>query len=621
MATLADSVAKTAPLTAADLALVKIHGSKAGYTSFGRAMRNNYIVVDKTLVCKAFFDAEHKLVRVCAPTTFGKTFNLSIIRKFFGFFTRYDVPNNGVYAHWYGSKLTDELDPKQACAERMKLFETSLLYQQAPAFFAQHFGSYPVIYIRYGEHPSYSLGRAYRELTAPLLDATYYWIRAFVPDQLDSTQREQLDKLTKMHEDISGKFRGRDAELEGCADAPGMLFACLSEFVTSMLNSSYVLKAMFAGNYVVPLEIDSKNILDVVPATYNCNQIQATADLNSEYTLGAMFGFANPEVAELMKIDFDHGESSCFIWPSLQLKDNHCASAADAIHNFVLDPLVYPDAVRTEASIDSFVSLTLYLGYLTVGVDNSLRIPNNGMRDLWEQIRLMATFGTWDQIQQDIAQHQLIDSLFSGKAGIVHDDFESALKQLSSDCDSYSDAARLELACRYVASGLTLSKYAATKNQVNVVYDYQFLLKPQFGKTWAIELLPFGRYNQRLVVLFHFASGRSENAASSADAFEQLAVDSLNTIVDNGDAQPFAHCNVRLDLGVAFGNETVIVKQRLWKRISDDQMDTSESAGNHENLRLSDGESVAEWEQRLRAMDSRGWSDSLGWMTQSTDQE
>ncbi|KAJ1838739.1 hypothetical protein LPJ70_005340, partial [Coemansia sp. RSA 2708] len=100
-----------------------------------------------------------------------------------------------------------------------------------------------------------------------------------------------------------------------------------------------------------------------------------------------------------------------------------------------------------------------------------------------------------------------------------------------------------------------------------------------------------------------------------------LAVDSLNKIVDNGDAQPFAHCNVRLDLGVSIGNETVIVKQRLWKRVNDNQMDTSESAGNHENLRLNDGESVAEWEQRLRAMDSRGWSDSLGWMTQSIDQE
>ncbi|KAJ2362556.1 hypothetical protein H4S01_004724, partial [Coemansia sp. RSA 2610] len=62
MATLADSVAKTAPLTAADLALVKIHGSKFGYASFGKTMRGNFVVVDKTLVCKAFFDAEHKLV-------------------------------------------------------------------------------------------------------------------------------------------------------------------------------------------------------------------------------------------------------------------------------------------------------------------------------------------------------------------------------------------------------------------------------------------------------------------------------------------------------------------------------------------------------------------------------
>ncbi|KAJ1841007.1 hypothetical protein LPJ70_004397, partial [Coemansia sp. RSA 2708] len=538
----AGNAAKTAPLTAADLALVKIHGSKAGLASFGKAMRGDHIVVDKTLVCKAFFDTEHKLVRVCAPTAFGKTYNLSIIRKFFGVFTRHDMPARGSYVRWNGDDPANKLDPKLARAEKMNLFKATLLYQQAPAFFAKHFSRHPVIYIRYGEHSGYSLGRAYCALTTPLLNAAYYWIHAFVSDQLDSSQREQLDKLTKMHEDISGKFRGRDSELEGCADTPGTLFACLSEFVTSacqsrcivlidaydkpfgyakdkpwsdcvqqtyaallrqILDSSLLLKAMLTCNYAAPLEADSESILDVVPATYNCRQIQPTAEPGSEYALGAMFGFTRPEVAELMKMssapkhadfmlnryggydfgysdahyncqthvqllgylinswngdtsfDFDHGESSCFIWPSLQLKDNHCASAADAIHNFVLNPLVHPDTVSTESSIDSYVSLVLYLGYLTVGVDNSLRIPNNSMRDLWERVRLMATFGTWDQIQQDIAQHQLIDSLFSGKAGIVHDDFESALKQLLSDGGNYSDAARLELVCRYIASGLT----------------------------------------------------------------------------------------------------------------------------------------------------------------------
>ncbi|KAJ2307100.1 hypothetical protein IWW55_001137, partial [Coemansia sp. RSA 2706] len=519
----AGNAAKTAPLTAADHALVKIHGSKAGLASFGKAMRGDHIVVDKTLVCKAFFDTEHKLVRVCAPTAFGKTYNLSIIRKFFGVFTRHDMPARGSYVRWNGDDPVNKLDPKLARAEKMKLFKATLLYQQAPAFFAKHFSRHPVIYIRYGEHSGYSLGRAYCELTTPLLNAAYYWIRAFVSDQLDSSQREQLDKLTKMHEDISGKFRGRDSELESYADAPGTLFACLFEFVTSacqsrcivlidaydkpfryakdkpwsdcvqqtyaallkqILDSSLLLKAMLTCSYAAPLEADSESILDVVPATYSCRQIQPTAEPGSEYALGA--------------IDFDHGESSCFIWPSLQLKDNHCASAADAVHNFVLNPLVHPDTVSTESSIDSYVSLVLYLGYLTVGVDNSLRIPNNGMRDLWEQIRLMATFGTWDQIQQDIAQHQLIDSLFSGKASVVRDDFESVLMQLLSDGGSYSETACLELVCRYVASGLTLSKYTVSKDQRSVAYDRHFLSQPQFGKTWAIELLPFGRYIQRL---------------------------------------------------------------------------------------------------------------------------
>ncbi|KAJ2304234.1 hypothetical protein IWW55_002528, partial [Coemansia sp. RSA 2706] len=100
-----------------------------------------------------------------------------------------------------------------------------------------------------------------------------------------------------------------------------------------------------------------------------------------------------------------------------------------------------------------------------------------------------------------------------------------------------------------------------------------------------------------------------------------LALDSLNTIVDNGDVQPFAHCDVRLDLGVAFGNDKVVVKQRLWKRVNDNQMDTSEPNESYENLRRNDSESTAEWAQRLCAMDNRGWSDSLGWMTHSTDQE
>ncbi|KAJ2311390.1 hypothetical protein IWW51_006442 [Coemansia sp. RSA 2702] len=244
------------------------------------------------------------------------------------------------------------------------------------------------------------------------------------------------------------------------------------------------------------------------------------------------------------------------------------------------------------------------------------------MRDMWEYLRLMATFSTRDQIQQDVAQHQLIKSLYRGNTDILHGDFEFALKQLSPGKGNCLDMIRLELACRYVASKLKLSRYTTSETFGNIRYSHRFLKKMRINRTWAIELLPFGRYNQRLVLLFRFSLIAQEEAmASSAGASEQLALDSLNKIVENSDAQPFAHCDVRLDLGVAFGNGEVVVKQRLWKRVNDDQMDTSEPTENHENLHLNDGESTVEWEQRLHAMDSRGWSDLLGWMTQSTDQE
>ncbi|KAJ2738711.1 hypothetical protein H4R23_000963 [Coemansia sp. Cherry 401B] len=733
------SESQSEALTVADLSQFKIHGSEVGYNGFEYILRSGKLVIDKTLVCKAFFDTESKLVRVCAPKCFGKTFNLSTIKTFFNVITRHDMPGkeeNYTYRR-YDYEPVNQLDPELARAERAKLFESTLLRQRVPAFFDEHLGRYPVIQI--------SLDVLLcRGLVFAVMRAVEFWIKALVASDLKRTQFHQLNALVKLHAKVNKDVYSDYGVWANRTNVPGELFAHLSELITSVYKSRYIIlldcydrpfevsegkpwekkahqayatlltpmlknnkqlmKGLLTGHYAFPLDkigkVDAKDMLTVMPVVNGC-RLADSAPPDSAYMLGAMYGLTRPEVAELVKeppksdyaeftlnhfggygfgyndtryhtvqiihflgqfaneephdvlkrslevpaVDdkvkrfalerrvemtmlvsrlissYCHDESSCFIWSSSQVRDSQRNYADDPLRHFVLDPLVYPGAVDVDSPIDIFVSLMLHLGYLTVGANNSLRIPNSNMRDLWERVRLMVTFGTWDQIQQDTAQHQLIDSLFNGDTSVVCDDFESALEQLSSDGSSYSDAACLELACRYIASGLTLSKYAATKNQVNVVYDYQFLLQPQFGKTWAIELLPFGRYIQRLVVLFHFASGESMGAASNADALEQLALDSLNTIVDNGDVQPFAHCDVRLDLGVAFGNDKVVVKQRLWKRVNDNQMDTSEPNESYENLRRNDSESTAEWAQRLCAMDNRGWSDSLGWMTHSTDQE
>ncbi|KAJ2848414.1 hypothetical protein IWW36_003306, partial [Coemansia brasiliensis] len=49
------------------------------------------IIVDKTLVCKAFFDIEHKVIRFCAPGGSGKTHNTYLIRDFFNVLTKHDM--------------------------------------------------------------------------------------------------------------------------------------------------------------------------------------------------------------------------------------------------------------------------------------------------------------------------------------------------------------------------------------------------------------------------------------------------------------------------------------------------------------------------------------------------
>ncbi|KAJ2350707.1 hypothetical protein GGF43_004243 [Coemansia sp. RSA 2618] len=313
--------------------------------------------------------------------------------------------------------------------------------------------------------------------------------------------------------------------------------------------------------------------------------------------------------------------SGCFMWLSSDVKAEHCRTLDDSLCNFALDPSVHIGNIHVEAKMDSFVSLLLYLGYLTIGANNALCIPNNCMRDMWETLRLKATFGTWDQIQQDIGQHRLISSLFDGSTQELCTDFQFALTQLPvSDNSCYTDATLLEMACRYIISKLTLARYTIIDRWPNLEYDHQFLAQPQFNRTWAVTLLPFGRYNQTMVVLFHFVPITQLDVGKfglDGTKMVQLARQALDSISDNSVVQQFAHCDARLDLGVAFGCGNAVIRQRLWRRADSNQMDTSE----HQVLQQKDGESVTEWEQRLNLADNQGRRDALGWITQSIDEE
>ncbi|KAJ2845037.1 hypothetical protein IWW36_004950, partial [Coemansia brasiliensis] len=62
----------------------KAYGSKINVNGdFGTVARGNGVVLDKSLLCKALFDAGRTAICVCLPRRFGKTFNLSVLEEFF----------------------------------------------------------------------------------------------------------------------------------------------------------------------------------------------------------------------------------------------------------------------------------------------------------------------------------------------------------------------------------------------------------------------------------------------------------------------------------------------------------------------------------------------------------
>ncbi|KAJ2835220.1 hypothetical protein FBU31_001682 [Coemansia sp. 'formosensis'] len=105
---------------------------------FGCIARNNGLIVDKTRLCKALFDCNAKVVCVCLPRRFGKTFNLSIVEEFFNVITNNDI-----------KPVDGSIDTEAGRAERMKLFEKSLLLTTESEFFNEHFFRYPVIRINF----------------------------------------------------------------------------------------------------------------------------------------------------------------------------------------------------------------------------------------------------------------------------------------------------------------------------------------------------------------------------------------------------------------------------------------------------------------------------------------
>ncbi|KAJ2477820.1 hypothetical protein IWW56_004110, partial [Coemansia sp. RSA 2131] len=110
-----------------------------------RDYKSLYMIVDKTLLCKAFLETKHKVIRLCAPSGIGKSFNIDTLKHFFAAVSKYDMPYLEKREFGRNIPLPEHIDSKVARAERMKLFHNTLLLETAPQFFEEHFCRYQVV--------------------------------------------------------------------------------------------------------------------------------------------------------------------------------------------------------------------------------------------------------------------------------------------------------------------------------------------------------------------------------------------------------------------------------------------------------------------------------------------
>ncbi|KAJ1750796.1 hypothetical protein LPJ79_002635 [Coemansia sp. RSA 1821] len=324
----------------ADWSLTKIHGHTATYGAFKHAMRNDKLVIDKTLFAKAFFDSEASVVCISASAGFDVLDILSVLESFFNVLTLTDMPSNN---YFYGNHAKPEFVYETAKERRAELFAPTLLCQQLPTFFNDYFCSRPVIRINlaFSCYDALKPEYAYKKLIGSVLATLGLWVFAFNPMQLNDKQKQCYDLLRTTHTEVTASLINCHDDWQDYKASPKELFDCLSDFVASISPERYIvmvgncdmpfielqgksweqqvrqilqelftrmfknndrlLKALVVGEFAIPLdELGLDSTASMIPALNGCFPA-IDYPLSSEQAMASMVGCTSSEVCEIAK--------------------------------------------------------------------------------------------------------------------------------------------------------------------------------------------------------------------------------------------------------------------------------------------------------------------------------
>ncbi|KAJ1774657.1 hypothetical protein LPJ54_004163 [Coemansia sp. RSA 1824] len=131
----------------------RVSGTKVvASVKFTEATDRGLCKVDKSLVCKGFWETIEEAGRICLPRRSGKTYNLTQLLLFFSQSPEHEyltsIPDSIIDSSLLGSGGVAQLDMATKCRlKRECLFKDSLLQTMHPEFFQEHFMRYPVLHI------------------------------------------------------------------------------------------------------------------------------------------------------------------------------------------------------------------------------------------------------------------------------------------------------------------------------------------------------------------------------------------------------------------------------------------------------------------------------------------
>ncbi|KAJ1856422.1 hypothetical protein LPJ73_002179 [Coemansia sp. RSA 2703] len=559
----------------------RVSGSKVvADVNFTDADYRGLCRVDKSLVCKGFWESVERVARVCLPRRSGKTYNMTQMLLFFSMLPEAEnldrVSDSVIDDMSFEDGQVAEMTLAEKCrAKREWLFRDSLLKSMDPQFYETHFMKKGLLTGVF-EIPLTELGSGANNIKEiRMIPTEESDIQSSILSASSPHSGGGLDALTD-----SFWFNAKEVELmldQSAKTHPSISTykPCIMATIKDWYNGYYI--GRFRGKYN-PWSVSSFietlcNTLGQTPAPHSAEQMRAITQS------AARAFWVTTGTTGLIEAQIDKYRGQFVLLAKRLLSDYESfknpegrSSRSPAPVPLVATRLNLINYDGDRFSEPGLLTLCLYAGYLTRRESTSVCIPNHEVYQVWLQLFARAVMGS--EMADSSANYMrgaLLQELFCGSTELL-----STLAISSHGVLSNHNAYKEKDYANHVANTLmAVSRFGMLTHPDQRAVSISHVVPIREGHTgigrcdYAMRL--FGSDNQpnRFGVIIEFKLIENHRRDDSR-YHERLAAEGLRQISEKNYDSFLLGCLERMDVGMAIGNNVVHSTCQLYRRESVD---------------------------------------------------